>query len=190
MRRSLLACAALTGVMLAASPAWADRDGDGEKFRARLSGFNEVGGVGAGQTGAILSGGTATAEVELDKSAGTATYTLTISGTFSSAVTQAHIHFGKVHVGGGIMVYFCANPPAVAPGPAGTPTCPASGTVTGTWSAASVVGPAAQNVPVGDFDALVQALESNTAYANIHTVTFKAGEIRGQMRRNDRDDRD
>ncbi len=187
MRRSLLACAALTGAVLAVSPAWADRDGDSEKFRARLSGFNEVGGVGAGQTGAILSGGTATAEVELDKSAGTATYTLTISGNFSSAITQAHIHFGKTHVGGGILVFFCTN---LMNGPAGTPLCPASGTVTGTWNAASVKAIAGQNVAAGNFDALVEALESNTGYANIHTASFPAGEIRGQMRRNDRDDRD
>jgi hypothetical protein len=189
MRHFMVASAALTGVMLAISPAWADQDRDIETFQTRLSGFNEVGALNA-ETGAILSGGTAMAEVQLDKAAQTATYTLTFSGAFSSAVTQSHIHFGKVHVPGGIMVYFCANPPAVAPGPAGTPTCPASGTVTGMWTAASVVGPTAQNVPAGDFDALVEALESNSAYANIHTVTFKAGEIRGNLRRHDRDDRD
>jgi len=75
-------------------------------------------------------------------------------------------------------------------GPAGTPLCPASGTVTGTWNAASVKAIAGQNVAAGNFDALVEALESNTGYANIHTASFTAGEIRGQMRRNDRDDRD
>jgi hypothetical protein len=35
-------------------------------------------------------------------------------------------------------------------------------------------------------DALVAALDSNTAYANIHTTAFPAGEIRGQLI--DRDD--
>src|SRR5260370_4063194 len=98
----MVTSAALAGVLLAASPAWADSDS--EKFRARLSGFNEVGGVGAGQTRAILSGGTATAEVELDKGAGTATYTLTLSGAFSSAVTPAHIHLRHVHVGRRLLV--------------------------------------------------------------------------------------
>ena len=40
----------------------------------------------------------------------------------------------------------------------------------------------------GDFDALTDALTSNTAYGNIHTVNFPAGEIRGQIRREgDRD---
>jgi hypothetical protein len=81
------------------------------------------------------------------------------------------------------MVFFCSN---LANGPAGTPLCPdGSGTspveVTGTITASSVVGPTSQNVTAGDFDAVVAALESNTAYANIHTKAFPAGEIRGQV---------
>jgi hypothetical protein len=43
-------------------------------------------------------------------------------------------------------------------------------------------------VAVGDFDAVIDALNSNTAYANIHTTKFPAGEIRGQVRRGERDD--
>jgi CHRD domain len=62
--------------------------------------------------------------------------------------------------------------------------------VTGSWTAASIVAIPGQNVTAGDFDALTAALGSNTAYANIHTVKFPAGEIRGQMRQRDRDDRD
>jgi hypothetical protein len=34
-----------------------------------------------------------------------------------------------------------------------------------------------------DFDALEDALTSNTAYGNIHTTKFPAGEIRGEIRR-------
>jgi CHRD domain len=60
--------------------------------------------------------------------------------------------------------------------------------VTGTLTAASVIGPAAQNVTAGDFDAVTDALNSNTAYANVHTAKFPSGEIRGQVRRGDRDD--
>jgi CHRD domain-containing protein len=166
-----------------AVPAQADRDHD--RFSAKLSGFEEVGGVGAGQTGAILSGGTATLALELDRNAQTLTYTLDFSG-LSTDVAQAHIHFGKRHVGGGVMVFFCSN---LGNGPAGTPACPAAGgTVTGTVGAAGVVGPAAQGVTAGNFDAVIEALDSNTAYANIHTTKFPAGEIRGQIRRGHRDD--
>jgi CHRD domain-containing protein len=154
-----------------------------QEFSARLTGFEEVGGIGAGQTGAIFSNGTGklTLDVENDH----LTYKLTYSG-LSASVTQAHIHFGKRHVGGGIMVFFCTN---LGNGPAGTPTCPASGgTVTGTLNAASVVGPLPQNVTPANFNAVVKALNSDTAYANIHTTSFPAGEIRGQIRRDDRDD--
>jgi CHRD domain len=184
MKRSIMISAALAATLCAAATAQADDSSTVERFHARLSGFNEVGGVGAAQTGAILSDGTATAEAELDKGAGTATYTLTLSG-FRSNVLQAHIHFGKTHVGGGILVFFCSNLPSPPPN---TPACPQSGTVTGTWTAASVRAIPGQNVTAGDFDALVDALESNTAYANIHTVSFPVGEIRGQMRHTDRDD--
>jgi CHRD domain len=87
------------------------------------------------------------------------------------------------------MVFFCSN---LGNGPAGTPACPAAGgTVTGTVMAAGVVGPAAQGVTPGNFDAVIEALDSNTAYANIHTTKFPAGEIRGQIRHGRRDhDRD
>lgn len=51
----------------------------------------------------------------------------------------------------------------------------------GTITNASVVAIPSQNVAAGDFDALENALTSNTAYVNIHTVNFPAGEIRGQV---------
>ena len=54
-----------------------------------------------------------------------------------------------------------------------------------------------QNVMAGDFDALEDALESNTAYANIHTIpmpgatppitAYPGGEIRGQVHSADHD---
>ena len=55
--------------------------------------------------------------------------------------------------------------------------------MTGTITAANVLAIATQNVTAGDFDALTDALSSNTAYANIHTMKFPAGEIRGQIHR-------
>ena len=156
-----------------------------QEFGARLTGFEEIGALGAGETGAILSNGKGTLSLDLDKHQSEITYKLTYSG-LSTPVTQAHIHFGKLHVAGGVMVFFCSNLPNPPPN---TQPCPANGgTVTGTWTAASVVGAAAQNVTPGDFNALLAALNSNTAYANIHTTKFTAGEIRGQVRRGDRED--
>jgi hypothetical protein len=155
------------------------------EFAATFSGFEEVGALNA-ETGAIFSPGKATLNLDLSRNARTIAFKLTYSG-LSAPVLQSHIHFGKRHVPGGVMVFFCTN---LNNGPAGTQTCPqGTATVTGTITGASVVGPATQAVPAGDFDALVAALDSDTAYGNLHTMAFPAGEIRGQIRRDDEDDR-
>jgi hypothetical protein len=157
-------------------------------FHGTFSGFEETGplpGPTAAETGAILSNGKATVDLDLNRAARTITFRLTFSG-LSAPVTQSHIHFGKRHVPGGIIVFFCTN---LNNGPAGTQMCPAGGgTVTGTIVAGNIVGPAAQNIPAGDFDGLVAALDSDTAYGNIHTTNFPAGEIRAQIRRDEDDD--
>jgi hypothetical protein len=61
--------------------------------------------------------------------------------------------------------------------------------VTGTFTAENVQAVTSQNVAAGDFDALVDAIASNTAYANVHTTVFGAGEIRGQCHSEDQEDR-
>jgi hypothetical protein len=166
---SVLAAAAI-GLLASAANA--------QQFQARLSGFNELGSL-TSETGAILSNGQGTLDVVLNRNASTATYTLSYSG-LSTPVTQAHIHFGKVHVPGGIFVFLCTN---LGNGPAGTPACPSTGgTVTGTIMAASVLAVPGQNIQAGDFNEVIDILTSNTAYANVHTSKFPAGEIRGQVR--------
>jgi hypothetical protein len=173
MHRYLLAIASLSALSLLPARA------NAQVFLTKFSGFNEIGGLGAAETGAILSEGQGTLIVNLDDTTKKLTYTLTYSG-LSAPVTQAHIHLGKRHVAGGVIVFLCTN---LGNGPAGTPACPASGgTVSGTVTAASVVGPVTQNVTPGDFDALEDALTSDTAYGNIHTRKFPLGEIRGQLR--------
>jgi CHRD domain-containing protein len=182
-----IAAAALT---LAATYAHA------QEFTAHLTGFNEIGSISAtGYTGAVLSDGTGTAKLDLNKKAGTITYTLTYSNVGTTPpqtgmVSQGHIHFGKSRDSGGILVFFCTNLTFSGTGP--TPqACPQnSGTVSGTWTKADVQAIPGQNVVAGDFDALVDALESNTAYANVHTIplsgatntAYPGGEIRGQVR--------
>jgi hypothetical protein len=176
----------MAGVTLAAALfAMSSGSARAQDFTATLSGFNEVGALNA-ETGAILSDASATLKAHLDNTAMTLTYTFSYSATTSN-INQAHIHFGKAHTPGGVIVFLCTNlnngpaaatPPLCPPGPA---------TVTGTVSAASVVGPGAQGITAGNFDGLEDALNSNTAYANLHTVAFPAGEVRGQVRRADKD---
>ena len=176
-----------------------------EEFSARLSGFQELGSLpnvtqnpttgvvtAANPTGAVLSNGSGKVSLQLHKDS--VDYTLTYSnvGTTSpktGKVSQAHIHFGKSRDSGGIMVFFCTNLKNAPPLTDGAQICPDnSGTVSGTWTSADVVAIVGQNVVAGDFSALVRALQSNTAYANVHTTSgtnpdtaFPAGEIRGQV---------
>jgi hypothetical protein len=157
-----------------------------QQFFASFSGFQEIGGLGAGETGAIFSPGQGQLSLNVDRVNKAISFQLTYSG-LSAPVTQSHIHFGKVHVAGGVMVFFCANPPLTPP--PGTQACPLnSGTVKGTIIPASVIGPVPQGVTAGNFDALVAAIFSDTAYGNIHTTAFPAGEIRGQIRQSDDED--
>jgi hypothetical protein len=212
MRRYKLIGTALCAGVLAL---WGGR-ADAEEFSARLDGFQELGSLpnvnltanpqtAANPTGAVLSDGKGTVSLNLHKGASTIDYTLTYSNVGTTppktgTVSQAHIHFGKSRDSGGILVFFCTNLTFSGTGP--TPqACPKnSGTVSGTWTKNDVQAIAGQNVAAGDFDALVDALTSNTAYANIHTTSsptppapdtaFPAGEIRGQCRSEDREDRE
>jgi len=98
----------------------------------------------------------------------------------TSSVVQAHIHFGAGRTNGGIMVFLCGG---------SKPGCPASGTVTGTITAADVsVLPATngdsvipQGIQPGDLAGLIDAVRSGNSYVNVHTTNFPSGEIRGQI---------
>lgn len=139
-----------------------------DQFSTRLVGFNE--------TPPILTSGHGTFRATLQGSS--LTYTETFSD-LTSSVTQSHIHFAERGVAGSIFVFLCTN---LGNGPAGTPACPAGGgTVTGTITAAQVLGVSTQNITAGDFAGLVRILLSGDAYVNVHTTKFPAGEIRGQL---------
>jgi len=155
-----------------------------QEYDAELSGSFEIGPIN-NNTGAILTNGRGKLNLVVEKNA--AEYSLSYSG-LTSNVTQAHIHFGKVHDAGGIFVFLCTN---LGNGPAGTPACPpGGGTVTGTITAASIIAVPAQNVTAGNFDVLLEALASDTAYANVHTTNFPGGEIRGQVEVHEEEDKE
>lgn len=139
-----------------------------DQFSTRMVGFSE--------TPPILTNGHGSFNATLR---GTSlTYTETFSG-LTSPVTQSHIHFAERGVPGAVFVFLCTN---LGNGPAGTPACPAGGgTVTGTITAADVLGVPSQNITAGDFAALVRILFSGDGYVNVHTTRFPAGEIRGQL---------
>lgn len=102
-------------------------------------------------------------------------------GGIESAVTQAHIHLAQPGVNAGIMVWLCGS--ATNPGPAGTPACPEApgGSVSGELTPAQVIGPAGQGIAPGEFAEFARAVINGVAYANVHSMQFPGGEIRGQL---------
>jgi hypothetical protein len=198
--RTIVATAGLLALIAPATgSAHDDRDRDNNRrLRITLSGFREVHPPSLG-IGAIFSTGSGRLTLKIDKQNRQLDYELTYSFPDAAAtpivgtqfVNQAHLHFGQKHTTGGITVWLCqsADNPAPATVPVGTPTCPSpSGTVGGTITPAQVIALSGQGLPAGEdgFDALLDALQNDAIYGNVHTDRFPPGEIRGQFA--DRDD--
>lgn len=159
----------------------------GTEFQASLRGFQEVPATSTGARGKV--------RMEISEGGTSITYTLSYSG-LEGDVRQAHIHFGQRSVNGGIAVFLCQT--TFNPDPTGhAPTCPQSGTVTGTLTAANMTTLAvAQGIAPSEFAELVRAIRAGVTYANVHSAgttvpaNFAGGEIRGQIRKHDDDNDD
>jgi len=99
----------------------------------------------------------------------------------------SHIHLGQRGVNGGISIWLCQI--ATNPGSVGTPCCrgPNSGVVTGSVSAADVIGPAGQGIAAAEFAEVLKAMREGVTYANVHSTKHPGGEIRGQIRGREKD---
>ncbi len=140
-------------------------------FRSHLVGFNEVPSVASHAEGAF--------EAHVAGDGLSFDYALAFDG-LQAPVTQAHIHFSRSRVNGPIIIWLCGT--AAAPGPAGTQTCPQSGTIRGTVTSANVLAsPPAQQLPAGDLADMLHAMRVGAAYVNVHTNASPGGEIRGQI---------
>ena len=156
----------------------ADASAAGRQVRAQLDGFEEVPAVsttGHGAFRATLSRDGSEIEFELRYA------------DLEGQVAQSHLHLGQRGVNGGIAIFLCSN---LGNGPAGTPTCPPPpAVITGTLTADDVVGPAAQGIAPGELGEVLRALRNGAVYVNVHSDLFPGGEIRGQLRLNQRRDR-
>ncbi|PYO49852.1 MAG: hypothetical protein DMD84_17240 [Candidatus Rokuibacteriota bacterium] len=129
-----------------------------------LTGYQEGAGVSTIASGSF--------EATIDEDASTIDYTLSYSG-LEAPVLFAHIHFGNRFTSGGVSAFLC--------GGGSKPPCPQQGTVTGTVTAADVIGPTTQGIEAGAFAELVRAMRAGVTYTNVHSTKFPAGEIRGQI---------
>jgi len=156
--------------------------------------------IGVHETPIVVSTGTGHATVWISDDEKSIKYELTYSGLEGNTVPAgkvlfAHIHVGRPTVVGGVAVFFCGGGNSATTQAA----CPVSGTLTGTWTSADVVGPTSQGIDPANqgaddaFARLVNSIKSGLSYANVHTTRSAGGEIRGQLLRvrdgdNDGDD--
>jgi hypothetical protein len=168
MTRLAVAVAASVGL----SGLVAAAQGQGNRYSATL--------VPGQENPALAAPGGGTITLDIDETAGEIAYELSYEGLVD--VRQAHIHFEKPALNGGIMLWLCKTATNPGPTPATTPDCPVgSGTVSGTLLAADVQAIASQRLTAGDFEAAVQQIRDGLAYANVHTGAHLGGQIRGQI---------
>jgi hypothetical protein len=147
--------------------------GGGKQVRGSMTGYQEVPAVSTAANG--------TFQARVSPAGDEIAYKLSYTG-LEGNVTQAHIHFGQRGVNGGISAWLCSNlgPPNTPPGTQACPPPPA--TIEGTIKAADIVGPSGQGIAGGELGELLRAIRAGVAYANVHSATFPAGEIRTQLR--------
>lgn len=185
LRRELLPAVGIALTLLALGvTAGGDNRHRPLRVSAELVPTNEVPSISSGARGRF--------KATIDRENQTISYELSYEG-MEDTVLQSHIHLGQRHTNGGISVFLCGNPPNV---PAATfpqpQPCPASpATITGVLNSANLVGPQAQGVApsqgtVNEFDELVAMLRQGLTYANVHSAKFPGGEIRGQVRTDER----
>jgi hypothetical protein len=179
LKKVAMPLAAAAAVVLMVAPARGDGDGHKSKnLRTELKASREVPVVVSGATGSFrarIADDGMSFDYELDYE------------DFEGAVTQSHIHLGQAFATGGISVWLCqtdANPAPLSVR-ADTPVCGAPGgdgpEASGTISAADVIGPVGQAVPVGAFADLMWAIRTGNAYVNVHSTSAPGGEVRGQL---------
>jgi hypothetical protein len=168
LRRYLVLAGAL--LIAAGVGTYALAGGGATRFEAKkLIGYEENPDVSTAASGSL--------ELRINDAANTVRYTLRYSG-LEGDVQQAHVHFGKRAINGGILLFLCSN---LDNGPAGTPTCPQSGTVTRTVGVADLLAIDGQGIEAANFPEVAAAIRAGRTYGNVHSTKWPGGEIRAQI---------
>ena len=131
----------------------------GKIFIAHLSGGEEV--------PPVQTSGTGQAFFKLSEDGAFLEYKLIVANIEN--VTQSHIHLAPAGTNGAVVAFLFGN----VPGGVTVNGVLAEGTIT----AANLVGPLAGQ----PLSALVDHLNNEGAYVNVHTTSYPGGEIRGQL---------
>lgn len=126
-------------------------------FTANLTGAAEL-------PNPVTTTASGVADIVIDESAGTITFTITVTN-LTDAI-DAHIHVGAVTVVGPAVVDLL-------------PEAQVAGTVSGQLSTGVIT--AAQITGAETFATLVAKIRTGDAYVNVHTLANPDGEIRGQL---------
>lgn len=119
------------------------------------------------ETPALLSGAVGTAEVSVDAEAKEVSVTLRVFN-LPTRSAAGHIHVGPRGVAGPVVLDF--------PGIAGR-----TGDFVVTFRVNQSAFRPQPAIGINTMDDVIQAITGGSAYVNIHTTTFPAGEIRGQL---------
>src|SRR5712692_11069257 len=126
-----------------------------KNLEANLNGFEEAPPISTTGSGAF--------KATVDAGGTSISYTLSYSSLKGTA-SAGYIQFGQPGVNGGILAFLC--------GGGGKPSCPASGTVTGTLAPADIMALSGQGIAATDFAAVLQAIGRGAVYAKLPQARF------------------
>lgn len=144
-----------------------DTHDDFETYVATLDGAQENPGTGSSASGRAV--------LLLSRNGDRADITVTVDGTFSGDLVQAHIHRAPRGVNGSVIFWLWARPGLRA----GLPTDPPFGVgnpLGKTWTPSTAD-------PQGLTPENLSDLRAGNLYVNVHSTRFAGGEIRGQLMR-------
>ena len=172
-KRSVVVVVGLVlGALLVASLAVAA--GGKKNFRAGdLVGYEENPDISTVATGSF--------KATIDEDAQTIEYELSYSG-LEGTVLQAHIHFGKRAINGGITVFLCGT--AASPGRQVRPRARSRARSLGRSASATSSRPEHRASKRGTSPSSSPPCANGSTYANVHSTKWPGGEIRAQI--NDR----
>ncbi|HJY80592.1 MAG TPA: CHRD domain-containing protein [Candidatus Binatia bacterium] len=168
MRRFVTVIAILAAFFAVAGRAYSDP----QELSVVLSGAQEV--SPPAPAGGVVTATTARVDLRFDEGLTQVEFRLDVfKGT---GVTQAHLHCARAGINGPIFVFLFPFTPAGVN---------VNGTLArGTFTNADIIptaGNAACGTTVNNIASLLEAIREGRVYANVHTLTNPAGEIRAQV---------